>query len=230
VNDLATLNGRPKRHVIKGEVYRIFPQTLRTLSRFQEWIDMQSPDADDLITSVAVDMPTPAAGYLLNAGGWFLDRRRVLFGSPDADALASSASGLTELLYLSIRRGDRRFTRPRAAELYWHLDAAGVRKVVWSVWGKRPDPIHDFAVDAPSDEEASAPKIPPPPIDWWSTYRILGGEPFRFTPREIGRLTWPQVLCLIGSGKPPLGSTRTIGSFQDIAEMRARRRQNPWLP
>jgi hypothetical protein len=218
-NDLATLTGRPRRLSAGGRVYRLYPQTVGTLARFQDYLDAQTADPDDAVFANLDGLSIEAQQYLLGEGCWRIERRRALFGTAKADDLACSVGGITELLYLSVRRGDRRFTRSHAQNLYWRLDDAGHRKLAWTVWGQRAKP--DYA--SPADSR-------PEPVNWYGVFHTLMREPFGYPPHWIERMTWPQVLCALGDGEAP-GAGIDLKRFPGGKdELRRRRAEDPWFP
>jgi len=190
-----------------------------TLARLQEWLDSQVADADDAVCAQIDGLSPDQQRFLLRAGVDRIEAARPLFGTPAGDDLLYSVGGLTELLYLSVRRGDRGFTRKDAAGLYWKLDAAGHRKLVWTIWGgAAPVAASD---DDGGDEPESA------PFDWWGVWHALMGEPYGFTPKQILSLTWPQVVCALGDGKP-LARRPRFKTFEEHQAHEDRRRSDPW--
>jgi hypothetical protein len=228
MNDLATLMGRPRRLDVGGRVYRVFPCTMKDLGCLQSFIDSKTTDSDDAVYENLDGWNEDQRRYLTGSGVAMLQRTRVLIGHPEADDLLGSVDGLTEILYLSIRRGRRRFTRRRAAELYWLLDPPAMRKVRWSIWG---GDTGGAAADESDDDSDDVPYNPRKagevPYDWWSLFHRLCNEPYHFTPAAIGRMTWVQFLCAAGDGKSP-GQPQKIDSAEAYAAMLKRRAEDPW--
>lgn len=217
MNDLAVLTGRPRRHTIGGRVYLFYPLTLGALGRLQEWLDTQTGDVDDAVYGRIGGLNLDQTRYVLTKGVRRVERGRVLLGTREAAELTDTVGGITELLYLSVRRGRRGFTRREAGELYWHLDAAGLRKLWWAIWGVPPEPSD------PDDDQAES-----RPPDWWAIYHRLAGEPFGYSPKQIGGMTWPQVVAVLGEGKPPQKGLQ-LDSMEAVEEYRERRRTDPWF-
>ena len=217
MNDLAALTGQPRLLRAGGVDYWLFPLRISDLGRFQAWLDRQSPDPFDAIHAAAPAFGPGARRYLTASGFDRADRSRPLFGSPEADALATSIGGVSELLYLSIRRG-RRFTRRRAAALYWHLGEAGLAKVRWAVWGTLPEAVHR------GDDDRDDAR----PIDWFMLFHKLMNDPYRMTPAEVGRLTMQQARCLLSDGKPTGRRMHSQAEFQKHLARREARKLDPW--
>lgn len=216
MNDLATLTGQPRPLHIQGKLYWLYPQTFRTLGRFQVWLDMQSRDPESDVCQVFNEMPGNAMAYLLNKGVWRAEKRRVLIGSAEANMLAYSVGGISELLYLSIRRG-RRFTRRAANALYWLLDDGGKRAVISTMWSEQGSKTD-------SDEELSGEdRGPETPIDWFRIVNRLSNDPYFMTLPQILGMTWPQFLCVSGDGKH---EERITSAAEYQAYLQAR--DNPW--
>jgi hypothetical protein len=215
LNDLALLTGRPRKLCAGGVVFRLHPLRISDLGRFQAWLDEQSPDPLDSIHAAAPGLSPGARRYLASGGPAMAERFRPLFGSTEADALATSIGGISELLYLSIRRG-RRFTRPAAEALYWHLDEPGLAKLRWAIWGTTPGGESRRDDD---DDQGS--------IDWFVFFHKLMNDPYRLTPDEVGRMTMAQARCLLSDGKP-IGRMDTLGEYQRFLAKREARKLDPW--
>lgn len=202
MNDLATLTGQPKPLFIDGKRYWLYPQTLYTLGRFQAWLDMQTTDPEDAVCAAIGDFPAQAQHYLLDRGVRRAQRRRPLIGSRAAEELAYSVGGISELLYLSLRRG-RRASRREAQQLYWKLDVHGRRAVMWTIWG---DAKQDDEDDPLSGDDSG----PRPEIDWVQILRLFVKDPFSMSVRDVLRMTWPQILCVGGEGKGKRGISSAV--------------------
>lgn len=193
MNDLATLAGSPRPLLLLGRTYWLYPQTLATLGRFQVWLDRQGPNPEESICRNLGEFAPQVRKYLLSRGLDRAFRGRPVLGSPRAHALTHSVGGITELLYLSVRRG-RRFTRMQAEGLYGHLGHLGIRMVMNTMWG-------DVPVEVAEDEEEEGLDGPHEAFDWWGLFHQLMNDPYWMPPGEILRMTWPQVVCLRGDGK-----------------------------
>ena len=216
-NDLATLCGRPRRLTVGGRVYRLFPQTLGTLARLQRWLDDQAGDTDEIACANIGGLSHNAQGYLLNEGCWRVDRRRgACSGRPGpTTCYPPSAASQNCCICPSHAAGGSRGVKG-ASELYWRLDAAGHRKVLWTIWGQAGNP--DYGGTAPDRPE---------PIDFLGIFHKLMKD-FGYTPRQVAGLTWPQVLCALGDGKAPQSGI-DIQRFGK-AEYLMRKKEDPWFP
>jgi hypothetical protein len=193
VNDLATLTGQPRPLKIQSKTYWLYPQTLFTLGRFQVWLDQQNPDPEESICRNLTEFAPQVQRYLLERGLERALRGRPVIGSPRAHFMTHSIGGITELLYLSIRRG-RKFTRSQASLLYGHLGRYGVRTVLNTMWG-------DVPTHRAEDEEEEDPDGPHKVFDWWGLFHSLMNDPFWLPPDKILKMTWPQLVCLRSDGK-----------------------------
>lgn len=204
MNDLATLMARPRSLVVAGRRYRIFPQTLGTLGRFQEWLDDQTPEIGSSIRRAVSGLDYQPARWMMSVGRRVASDARPVFGNDNALEVTYTVGGLSELLYLSIRRGRRSVTRKAASDLYWSLGEQEVSPLVhWTIWG---DPVGG---SGESDSDA---------IDWWRWYWRLANDPYGYTPRQMSRLTIPQIRCLFSEdGKCP----KPEGTMSSYAEYEA---------
>jgi len=129
VDDLATLTAQPKPLNIGGKTYQVHPLTLNDLGAFQAWIDTQFPDPLEIASKKMATFPVAAQKHLIAVAMEQAAKGRRLLGTPDADAVAQSIEGVSQLLFLSIRKGDPSFTEADARALFNHLNAGDISRV-----------------------------------------------------------------------------------------------------
>ncbi len=132
MNDLAVLNGRPRRFEAGGEAHDIYPLSLADLGDLQAWVDAQLPD------------PWTIARKQLDSGEWTIEQQKLIMrcameesckprpklGTPEADALVATFDGKVETLYLAIRKGEPHFTRAQAKAFLQKLSEAETNQAV----------------------------------------------------------------------------------------------------
>jgi len=123
VNDLATLNAKPRSLLIDGQVYDVHPLTLDEFGDMQHWVDQQFPDPFALAQTAIDngDYNVAQQQFLLKSALEIAARGKPQLGTPEADAKVYSFTGVKELLYLSIRKGRPEWTREEAETLYRKL-------------------------------------------------------------------------------------------------------------
>lgn len=126
MNDAMTLTAGATTIRSKGREYRVHPLDGEDFGRMQAWVDGQFPDPLDVAHEQLAKQRFTAAQerHLMNFAMELRTSQRRLLGTPEADSVARSAEGMTELLYLSISKGDPAFTRDDARRLFRELDAA----------------------------------------------------------------------------------------------------------
>jgi hypothetical protein len=143
LNRIDRLTGRPLTLAIDGRDYAFHPVTLEDLGAIQRWLDTRTANPLDQLRGKLDGFTPEQQRTLLELA---IDRmaRKPVIGSPEAAALLSSAAGIAEFLYLSVRKGDPDFTREDAERLLGKLDAATLAQVsteaMGRVLGERDDP------------------------------------------------------------------------------------------
>jgi hypothetical protein len=129
---IADLAGTPMRIVAGGEAHEFHPLTVADMGDLQAWVDGQFPDPFDVARRQIArgDMPQAQQRYILELAMNAAVRAPHLIGTPEADALISSADGLVYMLYLGVRKAEPDFTVEDArafAEKMNAADAAATR-------------------------------------------------------------------------------------------------------
>ena len=120
MNDLASLNGKPRILKVGGREYRFYPLTLDDQGDLQAWADAAAPDpfaiAHEQINSGRFSVEQ--GKFILRTAMELATKGKPKLGTEEADALLQSPEGVQEVLYLAVRKGDPTFTRESAAQLF----------------------------------------------------------------------------------------------------------------
>jgi len=129
MNDLASLNAKPRPFVVNGVTYQIHQLTLGDFGNLQAWLDAQQPDPFS-IAQEQLGRFTPAQGqHILRTAMEIAAKPKPRIGTPEADLLLTSVEGTKEAFFLSIRKGDPLFDRKKLDEFFsslGHADIAGL--------------------------------------------------------------------------------------------------------
>jgi len=124
-NDIGRLSARPREFTVDGRVYTIHVLRLEDWGEMQRWLDAQHPDplavAREAIQSGEWSLSQQQ--FLLKTGMELASKPRPRVGTPEAQPLLDSIEGRVEMLYLSVRRGDPKFTRADAERRYDAMNA-----------------------------------------------------------------------------------------------------------
>lgn len=131
MNDLATLNKKPRPITVDGRTYLLYPLTLGDYGEIQAWIDSQQPDPyAAAAAALRSGMFTQAQQqFILRSAAEVAATRRALIGTPEADAIIESPAGVKFWLSASIRKGDPSFSDDDAAALFDRMTLAEIRQV-----------------------------------------------------------------------------------------------------
>lgn len=171
MNDLATLNGKPRTLKVDGRDYLFYPLTLDDLGGLQAWVDAQTPD------------PFALAHGQINSGRFTIDQCKFLLktamemaakgapklGTDEADLLLQSAEGVKEVLFLSVRKGDPGFSRGDAAGLFRKVTQGDVAALF------RATGLVEAGVAAGADSDPKAQTGSPTPTPTADGPRSTGG-------------------------------------------------------
>ena len=163
MNDLASLNGKPRILRVDGREYRFYPLTLDDLGELQAWVDSVTPD------------PFAIAHDQINSGRFTVDQGKHILriamemsakgapklGTDEADALLQSSDGVKQVLFLAIRKGEPTFTMADAVALFRKVTQADVaalfRKsglIEAGITGGTPDPKAPGGLTPTSTEDS----------------------------------------------------------------------------
>jgi len=129
MNDPATLSARPRPMTVGGRTYMVHPLTLSDFGDLQSWVDSQFPDPVEVATRSieAGDFNPAQQQFLLKTALEIACRGRHMIGSSDLAAeKLFSASGIKEVLFKAISKGDPSFTRKDADDLHSQMNMAHV--------------------------------------------------------------------------------------------------------
>lgn len=129
MDDLATLNARPRPMMLGGESYDIHPLTLGDFADLQRFVESQFPDPIAAAKANLDGLPMAVQQYLLKEALAIAARPKPRLGTPEADAILQSLDGVREILFLSIRKGRPAFTRTDAAALYDRIGMDDIGRV-----------------------------------------------------------------------------------------------------
>lgn len=131
MDDLASLTAQPRRLRLGGKEYLLHRLTIDDFGALQEWINEQYPDPIELAAE-HLDSSTPVAvqKHLLSEALALAAKPKPRIGMAEADALLQSVEGVMECLYLSIRKGDARFTRDEARKVFGSLSIEDIGRVM----------------------------------------------------------------------------------------------------
>lgn len=127
MNDLGTLNAKPRRLAVAGREYLVYPLTLDDFGGLQRWVDAQFPDPLQTVADYIErrpDLPVAVQKHLYAQAVQQAGQPRPRLGTPEADTIVQSVEGAKELIYLGIRKGDPGFTRDDAARLFAAMTVA----------------------------------------------------------------------------------------------------------
>jgi hypothetical protein len=124
MNDMATLMGKPTPLKVGDEVYQIFPLTFDDHGDVQRWLDAQQRDPFAIVQEQIATgrFSVEVQKFMVKSALEIAARSRVFIGSPEADGILESIEGRAFLLYLSIRKGDPKFTAEKAMGLLRKMD------------------------------------------------------------------------------------------------------------
>lgn len=221
MDDLATLCGRPRPLRAAGRSWRLWPLRLLDLGDLQAWLYDQLPDPLPAVLAATAGLGRGARSFALRHAVARRRESRATFGTPAADQLCSSVDGLTEVLWLSVRRGRPRFGRHGAARLYDALGHDAAREWArWAIWGDRPAAVTAaWDGDAEGTEDADE-------WDWWKLMHTLSllpnwaeaGAGRGWTPPQVAELTIPQLRVAFAENPP--GSGESAEGYAAIAFIR----------
>ncbi len=147
MNDVASLSSQPTLIEVKeldqnneptGEIlkYWIHPLTFEDIGKLQEWLDRQFPDpiqqAQEAIERAAErGKPFTVAQeqFLYKSAQELAAKAKVKVGMLEATQLLLSAEGNTQIIFLSIKKGDPNFKDEDAKKLFHSLDPATLIRV-----------------------------------------------------------------------------------------------------
>ena len=110
----------------------------------QAWVDRQFPDPFDVVgrqidagrivrdehgNEEREPYPMVVQQFMIRSAIEASSKGQRMIGTPEADEKCQSAAGVSEMLYLSIRKGRPSFTREQAREIYRELSVAQVGAV-----------------------------------------------------------------------------------------------------
>jgi hypothetical protein len=116
---------------VGGKEYRLYPFTLDDLGELQAWVNSVTPDPFALAQEqIASGRFTVEQGkYLLRVAMEMASKGAPKIGTDEADYLIQSTDGIKEVLYLTIRKGDPKFTREAADGLFRQVSQSDVASV-----------------------------------------------------------------------------------------------------
>lgn len=147
--NLAALTAQPVPLTVRGRTYHVHPLTLNDLGQLQAWIDAQHPDPLAVAQANLSRFNVAQQKHLLAIALELAAKPKPRLGTPEADAFLLSIDGIREVLFLTIAKGDPKFTRDEAAvllqditeqELQRALEASGAVGVVGDPKASTPTP------------------------------------------------------------------------------------------
>jgi hypothetical protein len=124
MNDAATVMNSPVPLKVGDEEYLLYPLNFDDHGAVQRWLDEQVRDPLEIVRQRidAGGFSMEIQKYMVKAAIEVAARSRILIGTAEADALLDTIEGKAEMLYLSIRKGDPKFTYDRAMDLLRKMD------------------------------------------------------------------------------------------------------------
>jgi hypothetical protein len=124
VNDAATVMGRPKDLEVGPDTYKLYPLDFDDHGDIQIWLDDQIRNPMDLVRKEITrgGLPMEVQRYMVEAALKVWARSKILVGTPEADELLNTIRGRAQLMYLSVRKGNPRFTFDDAMGVLRRMD------------------------------------------------------------------------------------------------------------
>jgi hypothetical protein len=158
MNDPATVTGRDwKPLVAGGRTYKVYPMTFDDLGELQAWVNSQIPDPFDAVISSPgfARLTVDAQKYAIRCATELAAKGNRRLSSDEAAEVINSPDGITQMLYLMVRRGDPSFTEDQAKALVRQITPQQVAKLQATAYGVDPAAAAAEALD----EEAAAERV-----------------------------------------------------------------------
>ena len=146
MSDLASLTNSPGRVYLGGKQYQIAELTHADLGALLQWARGQFPDPFDVVTEqISKGEYTVAQQQYLMKTALEMSVRKPTLGSPEIQAELRTPAGISQLLFLAIRKHDPSFTEAEAGKVFNAMTAGDLKRLeiitgADLVMGESPDP------------------------------------------------------------------------------------------